>query len=92
MKPGVKWALVKINEKTLLTSAVFGAHLIPCRIHRPKNVKMKNQILKQHGIETRIESGRLFALDVWTKNGEVDSQWVDATAWTIKETYNWLGY
>jgi hypothetical protein len=53
---------------------------------------MKNQILKQHGIETRIKSGRLFALDVWTKNGEADSQWVDATAWTIKETYNWLGY
>lgn len=55
---------------------------------------MKDQILKDHGITTKIEGLCLFALEVCfnTNTNTIDQNWINVTDWTIKDIYFWLGY
>jgi len=55
---------------------------------------MKAQILKNHGIETKIEGTFLFALEVvFNCNTNTDeSKWVNISNWSTGKLYNWLGY
>lgn len=49
-------------------------------------------ILKNHGIDTKIINGSLHAMDEWSKEGAMFSNWINVSNWTMTELYNWLGY
>ena len=57
---------------------------------------MNNQkiasVLSSHGINTKIENGILYAEEVYTLDGRVYSEWINATSWSYDELYTWLGY
>jgi len=48
--------------------------------------------LKQHGVKTREIHGKLYAFDAWTINGIPGGEWVNATAWTLQDARDFLGY
>ena len=50
-------------------------------------------ILHNHGIETRVQNGRIEALDVvYDAAGRDVSSWVDCTDWTVRGAKEFLGY
>jgi hypothetical protein len=53
----------------------------------------KEQVLREHGIETRVIDSRLEALDVFNcEDGEPCEVWLDVEDWTRREIGAWLGY
>jgi hypothetical protein len=54
------------------------------------------KILDEHREETRVLDGKLFVLSVmspWDSFGtNWRSVWLEVTAWTVKDTYAWMGY
>lgn len=51
-------------------------------------------ILNAHGVQTKVEGNKTYALDEWfntitKKNG---SKWVNVTNWTTKQVRDFLGY
>ena len=58
-----------------------------------KNAPIKKQIFLNHGIEVKTENRRLLILDVYfDQTGKELSNWIDATEWSKKQVYNFLGY
>lgn len=55
-------------------------------------MKTIENILKNHGVETKIENDKLFAFDAWTLNGVAGGKWVNATKWTVNKCKLFLGY
>ena len=50
-------------------------------------------VLKRHHIETRLNGGRLEALDVFTTPElAVETVWVDVHEWRMSQVLAWLGY
>ena len=47
--------------------------------------------LAGHGIETQLISGRVWAMDVWAKDGEMFHEWVKVTC-TMRWLRNWMNY
>lgn len=50
------------------------------------------EIIRKHGIVINCVSGRWLAEEVSTLGGEIVSEWVDVTDWTIEQVRDWLGY
>lgn len=59
-------------------------------------IQVKELIFKQHSVNcvTNIQKSQILVEDVWvnTKTKEPGSDWLDATEWSGKELYDWLGY
>jgi hypothetical protein len=49
-------------------------------------------ILKAHGIQTKQEGAKLFALEEYTIKGVYGFTWLDASDWDLKKTFEFLNY
>lgn len=50
------------------------------------------QLLENHGIETKVRGGHVYAKEEHMFNGVPGTDWIDVTLWTIREANEWLGY
>lgn len=50
------------------------------------------KLLENHGIETQVRAGRVYATAHYTTDGKPGSDTVDVTGWTTREACEWLGY
>jgi len=48
--------------------------------------------LQAHDIETLNSQGVLYALDVWTNDGDTNCRWVLVSGFTRRDILTWLGY
>lgn len=49
-------------------------------------------LVESHGMRTMVRHGRLQVEEVYTSDKGTFSVWLDATLWSIKDTFDWLGY
>lgn len=51
-------------------------------------------LVANHGINTKVISGKLMVEEVYTRADQEGAFaiWHDATGWTIRDAFNWLGY
>lgn len=55
-------------------------------------MKTIQSILKAHGVQTKFEGAKLFALEEYTLHGVYGCEWIDTSAWSLKDTYSFLNY
>jgi hypothetical protein len=56
-------------------------------------IKEKSYMCSKHGIPNhKGTNGRLYAMEVYTQDGQTQSKWVDVTGWKEERLKKWLGY
>lgn len=56
-------------------------------------IQKLSRILNQHHISHRLtEMERLEAEEVYTRDGQVYTDWIDVTDFTLRQLLDWLGY
>jgi len=50
------------------------------------------KILSAHAIDTKEENGKLYAEELYTKDQELFSEWVNVTGFTINQLKDFLNY
>ena len=55
-------------------------------------IKKISELLNLHHISHRLENERLLAEEVYTRDGQTYTDWVDLTDFNLKELLSWLGY
>ena len=59
-------------------------------IYTKDNTKVK--LFLEHGFNCFTKNNKLFVISTYTKDGQDYKETEEATNWTTKETYHWLGY
>lgn len=51
-----------------------------------------SRILNAHHISHKLVDNHIFAEEVYTYEGQVNSNWIDVTNFTFGQLLGWLGY